>query len=149
MSRVKPCHTMVSGNRNNWMTGPPKPLTHAPVSRHEPRMLIYKILRRAEWDALKSAGTTLGAPIDLADGFVHFSGPSQVAETAAKYFADISDLVLVACDDARLGPALKWEASRGGALFPHLYRALTMDDVVWDKSLPLGLSGHIFPEGVI
>ncbi len=112
-------------------------------------MLIYKIFRRAEWDALKAAGQTLGAPIDLADGFVHFSGPTQVAETAAKYFADISDLVLVACEDSRLGEALKWEASRGDALFPHLYRALTLADVVWDKSLPLGLSGHIFPEGVI
>lgn len=112
-------------------------------------MLIYKIFRRAEWDALKSAGQTLGAPIDLADGYVHFSGSAQVAETAAKYFANVSDLVLVACDDARLGPDLKWESSRGGALFPHLYRVLRMEDVVWDKSLPLGRSGHIFPEGVI
>ncbi len=126
-----------------------QPLTAACYSRHEPLMLIYKIFRRAEWDAMKSAGQTLGAPIDLADGYVHLSGPAQVAETAAKYFADISDLVLVACDDARLGPDLKWESSRGGALFPHLYRALRMEDVVWDKSLPLGLSGHIFPEGVI
>ncbi len=113
------------------------------------RMLIFKIFRRPEWDALKSAGQTLGAPIDLADGFVHFSGQTQLAETAAKYFADVSDCVLVACETARLGEALKWEASRGGALFPHLYRALSMSDVVWDKSLPLGATGHIFPEGVI
>jgi uncharacterized protein (DUF952 family) len=111
-------------------------------------MLIYKIFRRVEWDAFRAAGHTAGAPIDLADGFVHFSGASQLAETAAKYFADVSDLVLVACDADRLGPALKWEPSRGGALFPHLYRHLMLADVVWDKSLPLGAAGHIFPEGV-
>lgn len=112
-------------------------------------MLIFKIFRRAEWDAMKAAGQTLGAPIDLADGYIHFSGPAQLAETAARHFATQSDLVLVACDPARLGAALKWEPSRGGALFPHLYRPLVMADVVWDKSLPLGAAGHIFPEGVI
>jgi uncharacterized protein (DUF952 family) len=111
-------------------------------------MLIYKIFRRPEWDAFRAAGQTAGAPVDLADGFVHFSAAPQLAETAAKYFADVSDLVLVACEADRLGPALKWEASRGGGLFPHLYRNLLLGDVVWDKSLPLGASGHIFPEGV-
>lgn len=111
-------------------------------------MLIYKIFRRPEWDHLARTGETTGAPIDVADGFVHFSTAAQVAETAARYFADISDLVLVACDADALGPALKWEPSRGGALFPHLYRRLTLADVVWDKSLPLGATGHIFPEGV-
>ena len=93
-------------------------------------------------------GQTAGAPVDLADGFVHFSAAPQLAETAARYFADVSDLVLVACDAEKLGEALRWEESRGGALFPHLYRDLRMTDVVWDKSLPLGASGHIFPEGV-
>ena len=73
---------------------------------------------------------------------------AKVAETAAKWFADESDLVLVAFDSNRLGPALRWEPSRGGALFPHLYRTLRLDEVVWDKSLPLGAAGHIFPEGV-
>lgn len=111
-------------------------------------MLILKILHRTEWNAFRAAGATLGAPIDLADGYVHFSTAAQVAETAAKYFATASDLVLVACDATKLGPDLKWEASRGGALFPHLYRALTLADVVWDKSLPLGATGHIFPEGL-
>lgn len=111
-------------------------------------MLIYKILRRPEWDAFKSAGQTLGAPVDLADGYIHFSAAPQLAETAAKYFGSESDLVLVAFDADRLGAALKWEVSRGGALFPHLYRALALSEVVWDKSLPLGVSGHIFPEGV-
>jgi uncharacterized protein (DUF952 family) len=112
-------------------------------------MLIYKIFRRPEWDAFKAAGETLGAPIDLTDGYIHISTAQQVAETAAKHFATESDLVLVALDDAALGPALKWEPSRGGALFPHLYRKLVLADVVWDKSLPLGASGHIFPEGLM
>jgi len=111
-------------------------------------MLIYKIFRRPEWDAFRAAGETAGAPIDLADGFIHFSSAPQLAETAARHFATESDLVLVACEASRLGEALKWEPSRGGALFPHLYRVLRREDVVWDKSLPLGASGHIFPEGV-
>jgi uncharacterized protein (DUF952 family) len=111
-------------------------------------MLIYKILRRPEWDAFRAAGQTAGAPIDLADGYIHFSTAAQVAETAAKWFATESDLVLVAFEADRLGPALKWEPSRGGQLFPHLYRPLKLDEVVWDKSLPLGATGHIFPEGV-
>lgn len=115
---------------------------------HETAMLIYKIFLRAEWDAFRAAGETAGAPVDLADGYIHFSAAPQLAETAAKYFGAVSDLVLVACDSARLGEALKWEPSRGGALFPHLYRRLTLADVVWDKSLPLGATGHIFPEGV-
>ncbi len=111
-------------------------------------MVIYKIFRRPEWDEMRAAGQTLGAPVDLADGYIHFSAAPQLAETAAKWFAGESDLVLLAIDAARLGDALKWEPARGGVLFPHLYRALTMGDVVWDKSLPLGASGHIFPEGV-
>ena len=111
-------------------------------------MLILKIFRRPEWDAFRAAGETADAPIDLADGYIHFSTPAQAAETAAKHFAQESDLVLVACDPAALGPKLKWEVSRGGALFPHLYRKLSLSDVVWDKSLPLGATGHIFPEGL-
>ena len=111
-------------------------------------MLIYKILSRPQWDAFRSAGQTNGAPVDLADGFIHFSAAPQLAETAARHFADQSDLVLVAFDADRMGEALKWETSRGGALFPHLYRALKVSEVVWDKSLPLGAAGHIFPEGV-
>lgn len=112
-------------------------------------MLIYKIFRRSEWDAFRAAGRTRGAPIDLADGFIHFSTPAQVAETAARHFEGVPDLVLVACEGDALGPALRWEPSRGGALFPHLHRDLTLDDVVWDASLPLGATGHIFPEGVV
>ena len=112
-------------------------------------MLVYKILRRPEWEALRRTGETLGAPVDLADGFIHFSTAAQVVETAAKHFAAESDLVLVAVDTARLGDALRWEPSRGGQLFPHLYAPLRLEHVAWDKSLPLGAAGHIFPEGVL
>ncbi|AXQ94612.1 DUF952 domain-containing protein [Cereibacter azotoformans] len=111
-------------------------------------MLIFKIFRRTEWDAFRNAGATAGAPVDRADGYIHFSTAAQVAETAARHFGTESDLVLVAVDPDRAGPALKWEPSRGGQLFPHLYRRMTLDDVVWDKSLPLGATGHIFPEGL-
>lgn len=115
---------------------------------HDAAMLIFKIFRRPEWDAFRAAGSTDGAPVDLADGFIHFSTSAQVAETAAKHFATESNLVLVALDPDKLGSELKWEPSRGGALFPHLYRPLSLAEVVWDKSLPLGATGHIFPEGM-
>jgi uncharacterized protein (DUF952 family) len=111
-------------------------------------MLIFKIFRRPEWDAFRQARQTSGAPIDLLDGYIHLSTAAQVVETAARHFAQESDLVLVALESDTLGPALKWEPSRGGALFPHLYRTLDLAEVVWDKSLPLGASGHIFPEGL-
>ncbi|MGL4311496.1 MAG: DUF952 domain-containing protein [Paracoccaceae bacterium] len=111
-------------------------------------MLIYKILRRPEWDAFRAAGETAGAPVDLADGYIHFSTAEQIAETAARHFTHESNLVLLAVQADALGPSLRWEPSRGGALFPHLYRNLTLADVLWDKSLPLGASGHIFPEGL-
>jgi uncharacterized protein (DUF952 family) len=119
-----------------------------PALRYSALMLILKIFRRPEWDAFRAAGETWGAPVDLADGYIHFSTAAQVAETAAKWFATESDLVLVAFDPDKLGPALKWEPSRGGQLFPHLYRPLQLDEVIWDKSLPLGATGHIFPEGL-
>jgi uncharacterized protein (DUF952 family) len=124
-------------------------LTHGHKIGTSRDMLIFKILRRAEWDAFRAAGQTQGAPVDLADGYIHFSTAEQVTQTAHKHFARESDLVLVACETSRMEDALKWEASRGGALFPHLYRVLRSTDVVWDKSLPLGATGHIFPEGVV
>ena len=112
-------------------------------------MLIFKIFRRPEWDAFKAAGETAGAPVDLADGYIHFSAAAQLPETASRHFATESDLVLVAVASGLLGEALRWEPSRGGQLFPHLYRPLRLSEVVWDKSLPLGATGHIFPEGVL
>ena len=111
-------------------------------------MLIFKIFRRSEWDAFRAARETAGAPVDLADGYIHFSTAGQVLETAAKHFATETNLVLVAVEADRLGGALRWEPSRGGQLFPHLYRRLQLDETVWDRSLPLGATGHIFPEGL-
>ncbi len=112
-------------------------------------MLIFKILRRAEWDQFRNQGETAGAPVDLADGYIHLSTAAQVTETAARHFKGESDLVLVAVNSEALAADLRWEPSRGGQLFPHLYRPLRLADVVWDKSLPLGAAGHIFPEGVV
>lgn len=108
-------------------------------------MLIYKIFRRAEWEALDAAGETAGAPVDLADGFIHFSTAGQARETAAKHFAGQDDLVLAAVEADALGEALKWEPSRGGALFPHLYRALRRDEIAWTALLPLTDGVHDFP----
>ncbi|MAP95854.1 MAG: hypothetical protein CMK07_12960 [Ponticaulis sp.] len=109
-------------------------------------MLIYKIFRADENTAFQTNGETLGAPIDLADGYVHLSTAEQVKETAAKHFAGEHDLVLLAVDPDRLGEDLKWEVSRGGADFPHLYRALKASDVVWSKPLPLKSGSHEFPD---
>ncbi len=110
-------------------------------------MLIFKILRADEWAALRADGQTQGAPIDIADGFVHFSTGEQCVETAAKHFAGEEGLFLLALEDAPLGDALKWEVSRGGAKFPHLYRELMLSDVAWAQPLPLLDGAHQFPAG--
>ena len=111
-------------------------------------MLIFKILLSDQWTTLRQAGSTDGAPIDIADGYVHFSTAAQVEETAAKYFAGAEGLMLVAVDATAAGEALKWEPSRGGALFPHLYRRMTMEDVVWAQPLPILDGRHQFPAGL-
>jgi len=111
-------------------------------------MLIYKIFRSSEWAALRKAGETSGAPIDVTDGYVHFSTATQASETAAKHFAGEEDLYLLAVDADRLGRALKWEVSRGGDKFPHLYRKLAIDDVLWAQPLPLENGAHQFPAGL-
>lgn len=108
-------------------------------------MVIYKIFRAEEWAEFSASGETLGAPVDLADGFIHFSTPDQAPETAARHFAGADGLVLVACDAAALGSELRWEVSRGGARFPHLYRPLRLSDVRWSKPLPLVGDAHVFP----
>src|SRR5262249_35315799 len=105
------------------------------------RQTIYKICDAATWRAAEQAGEFAGAPIDLADGSIHFSTADQVAETAAKHFAGQRDLVLVAVDTDALGLALKWEPSRGGALFPPLYGTLPLTAVRWVTPLPLGPDG--------
>lgn len=111
-------------------------------------MLIFKIFRADEWAALRKVGATDGAPIDVTDGYVHFSTGEQAEETAAKHFKGEDGLFLLAVDSDALGEALKWEPSRGGALFPHLYRQLTLEDVVWAQPLPLVDGAHEFPAGL-
>lgn len=108
-------------------------------------MLILKIFRPDEWARLERDGETPGAPIDLEDGYIHFSTPAQASVTASKYFADVEDLMLIACEADTLGEALKWEPSRGGDLFPHLYRPMMLADVLWAKPLPIKDGVHQFP----
>lgn len=107
-------------------------------------MLIYKILRASEWDTLRKTGESQGAPIDVADGYVHFSTAEQACETAAKHFAGEDDLMLLAYEADSL-PDLKWEPSRGGALFPHLYSTLRLDQMRWHSALPFIDGAHRFP----
>lgn len=125
------------------------PLDQNSGKGHVKAMLIYKIFRAPEWAALQAQGETAGAPVDLTDGYVHFSTAAQAAETAAKHFAGEADLVLLALEADSLGDALKWEVSRGGAEFPHLYRALRIDDVLWHAPLPLVNGTHEFPEPML
>ena len=108
--------------------------------------VIYKICPAALWREAERDGVFRGAPVDLADGFIHFSTAAQVVETAAKHFAGQSDLLLVRVHAEKLGDALKWEPSRGGALFPHLYATFRTADAHKIEPLPLGNDGrHVFP----
>ncbi len=109
--------------------------------------LIFKIVSAEQWAIAEAAGEFKGAEIDLADGYIHFSSAEQAGETAAKHFAGRQGLLLVAVDCAVFGEDLKWEPSRGGDLFPHLYQTLNTSDVLWVKELNLGKDGkHVFPE---
>ncbi|SNR58884.1 Uncharacterized conserved protein, DUF952 family [Paracoccus sediminis] len=105
-------------------------------------MMIFKMFRPGEWAELLTKGWTGGAPVDLHDGFVHFSTAAQVPETLTRHFVNDDALVLLACDAARFGDDLRWEPSRGGDLFPHLYRALTLDDVAWTRDIGFGPQRH-------
>ena len=110
-------------------------------------LTIYKICAAAMWREAARNGVFQGAEIDRRDGYIHFSTAVQATETAEKHFAGAGDLVLVAVDAGALGDALKWESSRGGALFPHLYGTLPMSAVRRVDPLPLGPAGrHVFPE---
>lgn len=108
-------------------------------------MLIYKIFRAAEWQAMQADGETAGAPVDLADGYIHFSTADTAAATAAKYFAGVDGLWLVTADSDAMAADLRWEPARGGVLFPHLYRPFRMTDVVAAAPLPLVDGAHVFP----
>jgi uncharacterized protein (DUF952 family) len=101
--------------------------------RMEPNMqdvIAYKILLPAEWAALRRDGSFAGAPVDVADGYIHMSTATQLDDTLRKHFAGIDELYIAVVDLTALGPLVRWEPSRGGALFPHLYGKLPLDAVV-------------------
>ena len=108
-------------------------------------MPYYKILRAPEWVDFAAKGRFAGSPVDLRDGYVHLSTAEQVQETAERHFAGEEGLVLLTLDRTRLDPSLKWEPSRGGALFPHLYRDLAIEDVIFTQDLRLVDGRHVFP----
>lgn len=104
-------------------------------------MRIYKILPRVEWTAAQAIGRFDGSAVDHQDGYIHFSTAAQAKETARRYFANLADLVVLEVEGDDLGPALKWEPSRGGDLFPHLYGALAAGDVLAVHEAPLDADG--------
>ena len=103
--------------------------------------LIYKLLGQSAWEAAKTAGVFDGSAVDLADGFIHFSPAPQVAETARRYFAGQDDVMLLAVEAEALGDGLRWEPSRGGDLFPHLYGPLAASAVISSRRLALDADG--------
>ena len=109
---------------------------------------VFKVLQAADWAAACSKGQFDGAPVDLADGFIHLSAADQVAETLRRHFAGQAGLVLAAFDAEALGPDLRWEPSRGGALFPHLYGPLPTALAGEVKPIPLGGDGTFDLEGL-
>ena len=112
-------------------------------------MVIYKIATVAQWRAAEAVGVFKGAPIDLADGYIHFSTGAQVAETLAKHFAGQLELLLVSVESDSLGAALRWEVSRGGELFPHLYATLPVSSVFAVQEIPVGLDGRHVLDGIV
>jgi uncharacterized protein (DUF952 family) len=110
--------------------------------------LVFKLVDAAAWAAAAATGAFDGSPADARDGFIHLSTAAQVRETAARHFAGEAGLLIVAVDTAALGDALRWEPSRGGALFPHLHGSLPMTAVRWTAELPLDAGRHVFPEMV-
>lgn len=109
--------------------------------------VIFKVLSADQWKTAEAQGEFHGAAIDLSDGYIHFSTPEQVVETVQKHFAGQTDLLLIGVDPSKLGDDLRWEPSRRGALFPHLYSSLNLECVVSVDELKLGDDGrHIFPQ---
>jgi len=116
------------------------------MSPHAP---IYKLLSRDLWLEAEERGRFDGSEVDLKDGFIHFSTGAQLRETARRHFAGASRLVLVAVDPATLGDALRWETSRGGDLFPHLYEPLQFGAVLYVEDVETDAGGaHHFPDSV-
>jgi uncharacterized protein (DUF952 family) len=110
---------------------------------------IYKIATVAQWRAAEAAGVFEGAPVDLADGFIHFSTAAQVADTLAKHFAGQRELLLIAVSADRLGDELRWEVARGGQLFPHLYAPLRVAAVSRVSEIPVGADGRHVLDGLL
>lgn len=111
-------------------------------------LFAYMVLTADQFDQFKGEGVFKGAPVDLADGYIHMSTRDQAAETVAKHFAGQDRLVMLMIDLAPFGDAVKWEVSRGGALFPHLYGDLPMSAVAGKVVLRIGDDGrHQFPAG--
>ena len=109
--------------------------------------MVFKIMTQEQWLDAKSTGVFHGAPIDVADGYIHLSEEHQVQATADKHFAGTGGLILAAVDATSLGAALVYEVSRGKALFPHLYAPLDMSSVIWARPMPLGADGrHQLPD---
>ncbi|MFC0509156.1 DUF952 domain-containing protein [Micromonospora costi] len=102
--------------------------------------MIYKLLPATEWDDARAAGHLAGTAVDRQDGFIHLSAADQVVETARRHFAGATGLTLLTVDPARLGDRLRWEPSRGGQLFPHLYGPLPLAAVVAAEALPADVS---------
>jgi uncharacterized protein (DUF952 family) len=110
---------------------------------------IYKICPRTLWQAAEKAGRFDGASIDLTDGYIHFSSGKQARETAKRHFAGMDDLLLIAVDAEALGEKLRWEPSRGGEPFPHLYGSLPISAVLRVVELPRDADGtHVFPADI-
>ncbi|MFV0292887.1 MAG: DUF952 domain-containing protein [Paracoccus sp. (in: a-proteobacteria)] len=105
-------------------------------------MMIYKILRTPEWQQFRERGVTTGALVDLTDGYIHFSTAGTLRGTLDKHFSGEDNLWLLSCNADIFGHDLRWEPSRGGALFPHLYRELRLNEVTSARPLPSGPAGH-------
>ena len=110
---------------------------------------IYKLLTRAEWAAGEAQGVFEGSAVDLADGFIHFSTAAQAPETGRRYFSGLADLVIVGFEAEALGAGLKWEASRGGDLFPHLYGPLPTALAVEVRDVALDEAGAPKLDGLL
>jgi uncharacterized protein (DUF952 family) len=110
--------------------------------------LLYKIMSKQEWETAQAHGIYEGSEVDLKDGFIHLSAAHQVRATAQKHFANRTDLLLVSVLEKNLGKNLKWEVSRGGDLFPHIYGPLQLSAISEVIPLPLVNGVHQFPEGL-
>tara|TARA_B100000575_G_C22720345_1_gene433138 strand:- start:203 stop:547 length:345 start_codon:yes stop_codon:yes gene_type:complete len=111
-------------------------------------MQIFKILLPWEWQELQRDGQTSGAPIDVKDGYIHFSTGLQIRETAEKHFHGEKEIYVLACDTDQMYSPLKWEVSRGGDLFPHLYGPLDIRSVLWHEAVTFKYGQHQFSERI-